>query len=89
MSPSILSLLGFTELCRRGGRKIVRARGNGRHQGNCTFQTQGTDVHVNLAPVTAYARPIEEQNKQNLHTEKKNRHKIPPLLKKPFTTDSY
>lgn len=88
MFPSILSLLGFTELCRRGDRKIVRARGDGRHQGNCTFQTQGTDVHINLAPVTAYARPIQEQNKQNPHSEK-NRHKITPLPKKLFTTDSY
>ena len=35
---SINSLLsGLRELCRRGGANIVRARGDGGHQGNKTF----------------------------------------------------
>lgn len=50
--------------CRRGDRKLVRARDGGGLQGNSISQTQATDT------VAVYIRPAQVQARPNLSVEK-------------------
>lgn len=53
-------LSGLWELCRRGGRKILRTRGEGRCQGNEAFQTQqGWYTHELTETVAAHTEPAQ------------------------------
>ena len=66
IDPSTTQLPKVQEASRRRGRKIVRSRQDGRHQGNKTFRAQqDLNTHELLESMAAYTGPASQMGFQH------------------------